>query len=201
VNKFIGDAVFAIFGAPLPQPDHASRALACMLEMDAFAEKFVAEQRERGVEFGLTRIGGHTGRAMIGNFGSESRFEYTALGDAVNTAARLEGLNKYFGTRLCVSGSLREQSGERAFRPMGAVVLKGKTESIEVFEPLSAERAGSSFMLRYREAFELLRHGDPRAAALFEALAREEPEDGCVALHLERIKEGRLDAVIVMTDK
>ncbi len=96
VNKFIGDAVFAIFGAPLSQPDHAARALACMRDIDAFSESFRSAQRAVGVDFGVTRIGAHAGRAMIGNFGSLNRFDYTALGDAVNTASRTRGPQQIF---------------------------------------------------------------------------------------------------------
>jgi adenylate cyclase len=201
VNKFIGDAVFAIFGAPLTQPDHAARALACMREIDSFSESFRANQRTNGIDFGVTRIGAHTGRAMIGNFGSLNRFDYTALGDAVNTASRLEGLNKYFGTRMCVSSALHDQCANEPFRPMGIIILKGKTEGIEVYEPLAAERAELPFIRRYCQAFELLQKGDPGAKAAFEALSAEDPEDGCVALHLERIREGASDVNIVMTEK
>jgi adenylate cyclase len=138
---------------------------------------------------------------MIGNFGSLNRFDYTALGDAVNTASRLEGLNKYFGTRMCVSGALHEQCANEPFRPMGNIILKGKTEGIAVFEPLTAERAASPFIQRYCRAFELLQKGDPGAKAAFEELSAEDPEDGCVALHLERIREGACDVNIVMTEK
>jgi class 3 adenylate cyclase len=78
VDKFIGDSVFAIFNAPAEQADHAARAIQCALEIDRFAEAFRAEQFGHGVDFGVTRIGVHTGRAMVGNFGSTARMEYTA---------------------------------------------------------------------------------------------------------------------------
>jgi class 3 adenylate cyclase len=89
VDKFIGDAVFAIFNAPVDQPDHYERAVRCALDLDRYAEKFRAEQNAAGVPFGVTRIGVHSGMATVGNFGSHDRMEYTALGDAVNTASRL----------------------------------------------------------------------------------------------------------------
>src|SRR6185295_10317029 len=93
--KFIGDAVFAIWGAPLRMEDHALKACEAALS--------IAEGQAR--ERFITRIGVHTGSMLVGNLGSEQRFDYTAIGDAVNFAARLEGLNKHFGTRALVSGA------------------------------------------------------------------------------------------------
>src|SRR6202040_13660 len=107
IDKYIGDAVFAIFNAPADMPDHCQRAVRCALEIDRFAQDFRAEQAKNGIIFGTTRIGVNTGAAVVGNFGSRLRFEYTAQGDAVNTASRLEGANKYLGTRICVAGSTR----------------------------------------------------------------------------------------------
>ena len=143
VDKFIGDAVVAIFNAPVDLPDHAQAAVRCALEMDSYSRAYSAEQKARGVPFGLTRIGVHTGVAMVGNFGSRTRHNYTASGDAVNTAARLEGLNKYFGTTISVSGATRGLCNGIQFRPSASVVLKGKSNAIEVWEPLQAgDRSG-----------------------------------------------------------
>src|SRR5262249_44381337 len=156
VDKFIGDAVFAIFNAFEDQPDHAQRAVACALELDAFACRFLDEETARGQKFGMTRIGVHTGFASIGNFGSSMRHEFTALGDVRNTAARPGGLNKYFGTRVCVSAAAAARCPERPFRPLGRVVLKGKTEAIEVLEPLDAARQATPYVAEYLRAYELM---------------------------------------------
>jgi adenylate cyclase len=94
VNEFIGDAVLAFFGAPLDQPDHADRAVSAALRVDAFARRFSAEQQARGIHFGRTRIGIHSGIAIVGNVGTRSRLKYSALGDMLNTGSRLEGLAK-----------------------------------------------------------------------------------------------------------
>ncbi len=201
VDKFIGDAVFALFGAPRDMPDHAARAAACALELDRFAQTFLAGELAAGRPFGMTRIGVHSGPASVGNFGSEARFEYTALGDAVNTAARLEGLNKYFGTRVAMSGATAARCPDIARRPIGRIVLKGKTEPIEVFQPLSAEEAGSSLMRRYAEAYAMMAAGDPVAPALFAALAQSHPQDGPTALHHARLSKGEADDMVVMSDK
>lgn len=201
VDKFIGDAVFALFGAPRDMPDHAARAAACALDLDRFAQSFLAGETAAGRPFGITRIGVHSGPASVGNFGSEARFEYTALGDAVNTAARLEGLNKYFGTRVAMSGATAAQCPDIARRPIGRIVLKGKTEPIEVFQPLSAEEADSSLIRRYAEAYALMAAGDPVAPALFAALAESHPEDGPTILHHARLARGESDDLVVMGDK
>jgi len=201
VDKFIGDAVFAIFNAFEDQPDHAQRAVACALELDRFASAFLDAELAAGRRFGLTRIGVHTGFASIGNFGSSARHEFTALGDAVNTASRLEGLNKYFGTRVCVSAAAASRCPGQALRPLGHVVLKGKTEAIEVFEPLDAERSASAFIAEYVRAYALMERNSPDAYRALAELGRANPGDLCVALHLERVAAGVGGTRIVMDEK
>jgi class 3 adenylate cyclase len=202
VDKFIGDAVVAIFNAPIDLPGHAAAAVRCALEMDAFSTGFTAEQTARGIPFGITRIGVHTGVAMVGNFGSRTRHNYTASGDAVNTAARLESLNKFLGTHISVSGSSREQCGEAVgLRPVASVVLKGKTAAITVWEPLAENQANSAFIARYLAAYEALKTQAPQALSLFEALAQENSNDPCVAFHLKRLRRGECGVTVVMTEK
>jgi class 3 adenylate cyclase/CHASE2 domain-containing sensor protein len=202
VDKFIGDAVVAIFNAPLDFPGHAASAVRCALEMDQFSQQFGAEQKDKGIPFGLTRIGVNTGVAMVGNFGSRTRHSYTASGDAVNTAARLESLNKYLGTHISVSGSTQAQCGDAVgLRPIASVVLKGKTAAITVWEPLTDDQAKSTFISRYLAAYEALKMETPQAVSLFEALAQENPRDPCVAFHLKRLRQGERGVTVVMTEK
>ena len=106
VAKIVGDALHVLFGAPGDQPDHATRAIACALELDAFARAFRDAWRESGVVLGMTRIGVHAGPAIVGNFGGGRFFDYTAYGDTINIAARLEAANKQLGTPICVSSDV-----------------------------------------------------------------------------------------------
>ena len=108
VAKIIGDAIQVLFNAPGDQPDYATRAIACAHDLDAWAEEFRARWKAKGVNFGTTRIGVHAGPALVGNFGGSRFFDYTAYGDTINTAARLEAANKFLGTRICVSAAVAE---------------------------------------------------------------------------------------------
>tara|TARA_R110002124_G_scaffold12051_1_gene57477 strand:+ start:2883 stop:5069 length:2187 start_codon:yes stop_codon:yes gene_type:complete len=201
IDKIVGDAVVGIFNAPLDQPDHAERAVKCALAMDRISSNFVAKMQDRGMAFGITRIGINTGRAIVGNFGGAERFDYTAHGDAINTAARMESVNKHLGTQICIAGTTVAQCPNHYFRPIGSLVLKGKTEAIEAFEPISHEAATSALVVRYLEAFDLLSREDPGARGLFEKLKADYPKDPLVNLHYERIISGVISPVIVLAEK
>jgi adenylate cyclase len=201
VMKIIGDAVQATFGAPLPQVDHAARAVKSALEIDAFAEEFRSGWNARGVDLGTTRIGVNTGEAIIGNFGGDSFFDYTAYGDAVNTAARLESANKALGTRICIGESVVAQIDDFAGRPAGLLMLAGKSQSLAAFEPLSKERSLSDSMDAYRAAYEQLASGDTSARQSFAALVAELPDDPLILLHLQRALGGAMDAIVDISSK
>jgi adenylate cyclase len=196
VMKVIGDAVHAIFGAPVEQPDHAARAVACAMELDAFAEDFKALWQAQNINLGSTRIGINTGEAIIGNFGGESFFDYTAYGDAVNTAARLETANKTLGTRICVSESVVAKIDDFHGRPAGHLQLAGKTGALPAYEPLTEQRASLPEMNAYREAFELLAKGDDSARQAFAGLLAVMPDDPLALFHLQRALAGEKDVII-----
>ena len=196
IDKIVGDAVHAIFNAPLDQPDHAERAVRCALAIDRFATAFCAEPGLLGGGFGATRIGVNTGRAVVGNFGGTGRFDYTAHGDVVNTAARLESANKHLGTRICVAGETARSCTGLTFRPIGRLLLQGKALPVEVLEPGAAENAGAAPAQTYLEAFDLLAAADPAAAEVFRALALVHPEDPLIALHARRLATGEVDTTI-----
>lgn len=199
IHTLVGDAVHAMFGAPIESPDHAARAVACALDLDAFAQAFAARKNAEGVPIGHTRIGVHTGGAIVGNFGGETYFHYTAYGDAVNTAARLESANKHLGTRVCVSGDTMRLIPDFVGRPIGTLLLKGKEQGIEAFEPLSPALSQSKGMESYREAFELLANGDSGAVQRFAACVSLHTDDTLATFHLKRVLAGQTGIVIALT--
>ncbi|HYC26387.1 MAG TPA: adenylate/guanylate cyclase domain-containing protein [Roseiarcus sp.] len=189
VAKIIGDAIHVLFGAPGDQPDHNTRAVACALALDACAEEFRACWASR-VKLGLTRIGVHAGAAIVGNFGGGRFFDYTAYGDTINTAARLEGANKQLGTRVCVSIAVAETAENFHGRPVGDLMLRGKTQALRAFEPLTAEAYAEPATQQYLEAFKKLELRDSGAVAAFAALMGARPTDGLVNFHLKRLLNG-----------
>ncbi len=201
VDKVVGDAVHAIFGAPQEQSDHATRAIACAMEMDQFAESFRRQKNAENIPLGVTRIGVHTGLAMVGNFGGEQYFDYTAHGDAINTAARLEAANKYLGTRICVSEQVVEHIPAFTGRPVGTALLPGKTEPLKLFEPLPAERMESSAIQAYQAAFAKLEAGDPSASQAFAAVVGEYAGDPLATYHLRRTLAGETGVNIILSEK
>lgn len=135
LDKFIGDAIMAFWGAPLDDADQASKAIACARHMQAEMVDFNAARMAKGLAPLTMRIGLHTGSAIVGNLGSPLRFSYTAVGDAVNLAARLEGANKYYGTAILYSEDTARQSGHSGHRPVDTVRVKGKRHAVALFTP------------------------------------------------------------------
>jgi len=198
LDRIVGDALVLMFSAPVLQTDHQRRALNCAWEMHQFSNHYVAKLAAKGVPFGLTRIGVHSGEVIVGNVGGQSLFDYRALGDPINTASRLESANKQFGTLMCVSKAILSHCPEWPARPIGQVVLQGKTQPVAVFEPLDPERGGDA---PYAAAFELLRQQSPQAQGVFEQLASQRPADPLVALHLARLRSGQVGDVLVLSSK
>ena len=134
VDKFIGDAVMAFWGAPVAQPDHPARAVACARDMLAALDSFNADQREKGLPTLRMRIGIHTGEALVGNLGCPSRFSFTALGDSVNLASRLESANKLSGTRVLMSEATASRlPSELATEYVDEIRVKGRERSVKVY--------------------------------------------------------------------
>ena len=196
IDKIVGDAVHAMFGAPVEQDDHAARGVACAMEMDRYAQGFRAQKMAEGITLGVTRIGVHTGPVIVGNFGGEMYFDYTAHGDAIITAARLETVNKHFHTRVCVSADVAQHIPDFKGRPVGRVLLKGQSRELQVFEPLDPETSESPAVAAYREAFAKLEANDPDASRAFAAVVGQYGEDPLATFHLKRLLAGETGDLI-----
>jgi adenylate cyclase len=198
VAKIIGDALHILFGAPDEQPDHADRAVACALALDDYAQAFRERWRKNGIALGVTRIGVHGGSAIVGNFGGGRFFDYTAYGDTINIAARLEAANKQLGTRICVSATLAAKVKDFRGRPVGDLVLRGRTEALRAFEPLPAKQYEDSSTKSYLEAFAKLESGDPGAVAAWAAHVGKCADDQLASFHLKRLLNGATGTRIAM---
>ena len=135
LDKFVGDAVMALFGAPLEDPDHAEHAVQAALAMLRELDGLNREWAARGRPTLAIGVGINTGEMVAGNIGSETIMSYTVIGDAVNLGSRLESLNKQYGTTIIVSDTTRARlKGRYDIRPLGDVVVKGKTKPVQIFE-------------------------------------------------------------------
>jgi adenylate cyclase len=195
VDKFIGDAIMAFWGAPAPTADHAARACEAAL----LSQRKLAQMRAAPDVPGLAniraRVGIATGDVLVGNVGSHDRFNYTVMGDTVNLASRLESLNKLFGTEILISDPTGQALRERIVaRPVGVVQVKGKRQGVEVWEPLSLASEDDAVA---REIARLFVEGlgayldrDFRGAAeQYKAALRLRPEDKPAAVLLERCRD------------
>jgi len=190
VTKIMGDGMHILFNAPGEQPDYATRAIACTHDLDAWAVKFRERWKAKGVNFGVTRIGVHAGPVLVGNFGGSRFFDYTAYGDTINTAARLEAANKFLGTRTCVSAVIADAAKAFQGRPIGDLVLRGRCKPLRAYEPLPA----AAFMRRatadYTAAFAKLEAGDEGAMPAFAAVVGLHSDDTLAGFHLRRLLNG-----------
>ncbi|MGE0649289.1 MAG: adenylate/guanylate cyclase domain-containing protein [Alphaproteobacteria bacterium] len=196
IDKFIGDAIMAIWNAPRRDSDHAANACRALLACMRANEALDHEAEAVDVPPLPTRFGLHTGEAVIGNIGSTDRMQYTALGANVNLASRLEALNKHYGTRNLVTGATRARAGDGfLFRSVAIVKPVGTTLPIEVFELMGSEddadAAGLRDLIRrWEQAMATLRGGRPaEAAKLFGALAVEPSCGGLAAFYADRCAE------------
>lgn len=138
----------------------------------------------------MTRIGVHAGPAIVGNFGGGRYFDYTAYGDTINTAARLENANKAFGTRICVSDAVVIRAGQFRGRPLGELLLRGKQTALRAYEPLTEAAYADALLAQYQDAYAKLDAGEAGALPAFAALVGLRPDDGVAAYHLKRLLNG-----------
>ena len=189
VDKIVGDAVHAMFSAPLDVEDHKLKALLCALDMQETAEAYQDNVIAQGIALGSTRIGISSGPALVGNFGSSRRFDYTAHGSVVNLAARLEAENKVFGTKICISGTARVETDRIHYREIGVLPVRGIVEPVQLFEPSRFEDHTSEEISQYARAFSLINTDPAASSSLLEELLKQRAGDGLVEYQLARAKQ------------
>lgn len=196
VDKFIGDAVMAVFGAPARRPEHAVDACQAALDMGQVLNASDQSQDEEIPPF-RGRIGIHTGQVVMGNVGTPERVDYTAIGDAVNVAARLEKANKQYDTRTLISHSTYRQAGQAVVvREIDHLRLTGKEKPVQIYELLAREEDVSDRQKWLKETFEegLAAYRAQewgRAREVFEEILQVCPDDGPSTLYNQRVEERR----------
>jgi adenylate cyclase len=191
VDKYIGDAIVAVFGAPLDDADHAANAVRAALQCNALLGRL----DRLNAAFGGTvrqRIGISSGEALVGNIGSRRRFNYTAMGDVVNLASRLEAANKLYGTAVIVSETTVSLTGSAfAWRELDTIRVKGRVQTVRIFEPLGAAVRVAAELLSRTQTYEkgLARYRERDFAAAVEQFAVGATTDPASALFLQRTRE------------
>lgn len=196
VDKFEGDAIIAFWGAPIPIENHAELCVRAAIRMQAVSAASQARwKQEWGVEL-VTRMGINTGSMVVGNMGSKERMDYTMMGDAVNLAARLEGANKYYGSRVMVSQFTYDQVRDKfLFREVDRARVQGKKEAISLYEAIAeienATEAQRQSVVRFNEALAAFRAREfERAREMFMALYDASgKKDAASALYVNRCRQ------------
>jgi adenylate cyclase len=174
LDKYIGDAVMAVYGAPVAEPRHAALACRTALEMLTVLDELKVGWKSRGLPLVDIGVGINTGPMIVGNMGSANRFNYTVVGDSVNLASRIESLNKAYGTNILVSEYTYEVvKDEFPFaREIDNIRVRGRTQPVRLYELMREERYKSlQWLDEYRAAYKEMREGErTRAYELFTAL-------------------------------
>lgn len=199
IDKFVGDAVVAFWGAPISRDDDADRAANALLAMIRFTQEFSEKHHEAGAPLGRTRVGLHFGDAVVGNFGGEGRLSYTALGDAMNCAARLEGANKYLKTVALVSDEAKRRTVVDIFRPMGRIVLSGRSTPVVVWEP--APEFDAQLRNRLGQLWERFDAGDRSALDEIEQICLTHDKDAALSAFACRLREAGPGGAVALTEK
>lgn len=186
IDKFVGDATVSFWGAPISRPDDGERAAKAAYELWQAGEAFRKAAPPGVPPIGMTRVGLHFGEAVIGNFGGEGRIQYTALGDSMNTASRLESANKQTKTGVLASREAVERSGLDWWRPLGSVQLRGRALPVDIFEP----RPDIPELEREKLAALLARMPEERESVMteLEATVLSNPDDSALTNLLYRLK-------------
>lgn len=177
VDKFVGDAVVGIWGAPLAKADDGERALEAATALFKAGEAIRLDPNWKDLDLGRTRVGLHFGEAIVGNFGGEGRIQYTALGDTMNVAARLEAANKELLTKILISDDVARSVDSSDFRPMGSVQLRGRETPVTVFEPNVGNSMKAEELVQLGKIMDRLQAGDYSASQELQEIADSYPDD------------------------
>ncbi|MFN3581205.1 MAG: CHASE2 domain-containing protein, partial [Pseudomonas sp.] len=193
IDKYIGDAVMAFWGAPLNDPEHARHALQAALAMLEALPGINQALQAEGLPSLSIGVGLSAGQMSVGNMGSSFRVAYTVMGDTVNLGSRLEGLTKYYGVQLLVSESVSQQASDYVYREVDRVRVKGKAKPVGVFQPMGMATALSNedlaWLEKYQVALQAYRQQQWQAAAAgFAECLAQRPEDKVSGLYQQRIK-------------
>jgi adenylate cyclase len=190
IDKYVGDAIMALFGAPVDSAEDADHGLRAALAMTSALEELNSDRSNKGLDSWNMGVGLNTGVAVAGNMGSENRSSYTAIGDSVNLASRLEGLTKYYQVKIIASRSVRESAGKSFhWRPLDLVRVKGKDEPVEIFELLGEGGEAEAWLAPFSAGIAAYRTRDFKSAqASFRAVLDQRPEDGPAKMYLSRLE-------------
>jgi adenylate cyclase len=188
IDKIVGDAVHALFNAPVDLAEHSRRAIDCAITISTWSEAYRSRAAPAYIGFGRTRIGIETGAAVVGDVGIRSKLDYTAHGDAVNMAARLEAANKRLGTTICIGPVAAARCEPSLLRPLGLIAVAGREELIPVFEPWPSD-APSSWREAYLTAFYTIDHDRVQAAIMFDKLCTDRDTDPVPRVFAERLRQ------------
>lgn len=192
LDKYIGDAIMAIWGAPMDQPDHPRRACRTALEMIGALLRLQKKWAAEGMPELNIGVGVNTGPMVVGNMGSKRRFSYTVMGDSVNLGSRLEGLNKVYGTRIITSETTWERVKEEIFgRELDAVRVKGKAHPVRIYELIALQGQATpeqqALGRDFQSALEAYRKQNwDEALRILQAILARHAEDGPARLYVER---------------
>ncbi|MCK5236033.1 MAG: adenylate/guanylate cyclase domain-containing protein, partial [Deltaproteobacteria bacterium] len=191
LDKYIGDAIMAIFNAPVDLPEHPKKACKVALAMIAKLSKVNMEWTSRGLPSIKIGIGLHCGEAVVGNMGAALRFDYTAIGDTVNTASRLEGMTKLYGVGILVSDDIYKNARDTfIFRELDLLRVKGKNRPIAVYELMEQGERASYLMNQFPKALIDYRKGKFKTAkTAFQSILSEFPDDSPSKLYIKRCEE------------
>jgi len=196
IDKYVGDMVMAFWGAPLEDPDHRLHALEASLAMLEKTEELKAEFKAKGLPEINIGVGLNSGQMNVGDMGSHYRRAYTVLGDAVNLSSRLESLTKFYGVRCLVGEGTIEGINDYTFREIDRILVKGKEEPVNVFEPIGKTCEVSPEKLKdlesYHSALDLYRSKQwEDAERVFKHLKKQSPDALIYQIYLDRIAENR----------